>query len=274
VYILLEYGNTIMYTNNETYQLWLNERPNYKSLKDWNPRLPELILKAHPSKDNRNTGHINRIVTGTAGVGKSIYAYKIMAKTDYILNGYTKVDQEENSYKFALDNIIYRPRELFERIQKQRNIDEPALVWCLDDASVHFGRQLFDQDRNLYRQLQGAVPTLREDVTGLLLTTIIVDLLAKPLREFVRKKIHIMPLAELSSHRCIARHYEKWYFPDDIRFRIHVPFQERFSSLCPEPFYGWYHKKKMDALNEYLSEILVHPVKPSGGESSESDSGL
>lgn len=259
---------------NETYIEWLKDRPTYRKLKDWNSGLSALIIKNHPTKDNKMTGHISRTVTGDPGVGKSMYSYKTLAKTYYDFNGYTKVDEEEYAYKLAIDNFIYRPQELFEKVKIQRDLDEPALAWCIDDASVHMGRQLFDQDRDMYRQLQGTVPTLREDVTGLLITTIVIQLLAKPLREFVRKKVHVMPLAELKSHRKVARHYEKWYFPDDIRFRIKIPFQEKFSSLCPEPFYSWYHEKKMKCLNEYLDEIMKHPVKPSENEEEEEDAGL
>lgn len=251
---------------NEIYVEWLKERPRYKKLRDWNSGLIQLSIDRHPTPDNKTTGHISRIVTGDPGVGKSMYSYKIMAKLHYAFNGYTKVDEEEYSYKYALDNLIYRPQQLFDKVRQQRDIDAPALCWCVDDASVHMGRQLFDQDREAYRQLQGTVPTLREDVTLLLLTTISINLLAKPWREFVRKKVNIMSLGALNDYKRIAKHYEKWYFPDDIRFRINLPFQDKFSCLVPEPFYTWYHQKKMAALNEYLDSIRVKKVADSDKE--------
>jgi len=258
---------------NEIYNEWLKERGNYKKLKDWNPHLPELIIKNYPTSDNKMMGHVNRIITGPPGLGKSIYAYKIGAKTHYLFNGYTKVDEEEYSYKYSLDQLMYRPQQLFDKIRVQRQRNEPELFGCIDDGSVHMGRQLFDQDRETYRKLQGIVPTLREDFTGFLVTTVILNMLAKPLREFVRHKVIIKPMAELKSMRRLAVHYERWYFPDDIRFRMLVPFQEKFSSLCPEPFYSWYHEKKMKALNEYMADLERKPVKPSGGEDVEEDSG-
>jgi hypothetical protein len=259
---------------NEIYNEWLKYRPNYKKLREWKSGLPPLIIKAHQTKDNVNKGNIARVITGDAGVGKSCYAYKIMAKTYYDFMGYTKLDEEENAYKFALENIIYRPYELFNMVQQQLDHDEQALIWCLDDASVHMGRQLFDQDREMYRKLQGTVPTLREDVAGLLITTINTGLIAKPLREFIRRKVHIMPLAETDSYRRVAKHYEKWYFPDDVRFRIAINFQDKFSCLVPEPFFSWYHKKKMKALKDYNESIMSKPVRHSDAEDEETDAGL
>lgn len=253
----------------ETYRQWLNERPTYKKLKDWKTGLSPLVIKAHQTKTNVNKGNISRIITGDAGVGKSCYAFKVMAKIHYDFNGFTKVDEEEISYKYALDNILYRPEELFNKVKQQLDSDEQALEWCIDDGSVHMGRQLFDQDREAYRKLQGTVPTLRECVSGLFITTISVYLLAKPLREFIRKKVIIQRLAEASSYRCIAKHYDKWYYPDDVKFRMGIPFQDRFSCLVPEPFYTWYHAKKMNALKEYNESIIRHPIIPSGGEGDE-----
>lgn len=259
---------------NEIYSDWLKERPTYKKLREWKTGLPPLIIKAHETSGNKNKGNVSRVITGDAGVGKSCYAYKITAKTHYDFNGYTKVDEEEYSYKYALDNLIYRPQDLFKRVRIQLEKDEQELVWCLDDASIHMGRQLFDQDREMYRQLQGTVPTLRENISGLLITTINTSLIAKPLREFVRRKVVIMRIAEVDSYRCIAKHYEKWYFPDDVKFRVTINFQDKFSCLVPKPFYDWYHEKKMAALKEYNDSIMNRPIKSSGVEDDEDDAGL
>lgn len=256
---------------NDIYSEWLKYRPNYKHLREWKTGLAPLIIKAHQTKENINKGNVSRVITGDAGVGKSCYAYKVMAKIHYDFNGYTKVDEEEYSYKFALDNIIYRPHELFQRVREQIAKDEQELVWCLDDASIHMGRQLFDQDREMYRQLQGTVPTLREHISGLLITTINTGLIAKPLREFIRRKVTILPIAENDSYRRVAKHYEKWYFPDDIRFRIAINFQDKFSCLVPEPFFAWYHEKKMRALKDYNDTIMNKPVKHRDAEDEETD---
>lgn len=246
---------------NEIFNDWLKYRPGFKTLKQWNPSLVPLIIERHPTADNLVSGFIQRIITGDPGYGKSTFCYKLMAKLDYTVQGYTKVDDEESSYKFALDNLIYRPDDLFDRVMKQREMAEPAWIWTLDDCSIHMGRQLFDQDRQTYRKLQGIVPTLREDVTCLLITTPTTSLLAKPFREFFRRKIELtLTEGGMKHFTRLGKHYEKRFYPDDIRFRIHNPFNDKFSCLVPEPFYHWYLEKKRKALKEYALSIVKRPV--------------
>ncbi len=242
---------------NELFETWLKERPGYKLLKQWNPSLVPLIIERHPTADNLVSGFIQRIITGDPGYGKSTFCYKLMARLYWSINGCTRTDDEEDCYTFALENLIYSPNELFQRVMRQRNLSEPAWIWTLDDASVHMGRQLFDQDRATYRKLQGIVPTLREDVTCLLITTPTTALLAKPFREFFKRKIECTLMEGGMRHYTrLGKHYEKRFYPDDIRFRIHNPFNDRFSCLVPEPFYHWYLDKKRNALKEYAESII------------------
>lgn len=246
---------------NEIFESWLKVRPGYKLLKQWNPSLIPLIIERHPTDDNLVSGFIQRIITGDPGYGKSTFCYKIMARLCWSINGYTKVDNEEECYKFALENLIYRPDDLFSRVMQQREKSEPAWIWTLDDCSIHMGRQLFDQDRPTYRKLQGIVPTLREDVTCLLITTPTTSLLAKPFREFFRRKIECTLMEGGMRHYVrLGKHYEKRYYPDDIRFRIHNPFNDKFSCLVPEPFYHWYLDKKRKALKDYAESIVKKPA--------------
>jgi hypothetical protein len=245
---------------NEIFREWMECRPNYKTLAKWNPALIQPIIDRHPTIDNKISGFIHRTIVGDPGYGKSTYCYKFMAKLDYEINGYTRLDDEENSYKFALNNMIYRPDDLFSRILIQRNLGEPDWIWTLDDASVHMGRQLFDQDRPTYRKLQSMVPTIREDVTCLFITTPMVNLLAKPLREFLRRKMEMHVVENIKSYQRLGKHYEKRYYPDDIRFRMHNPYNDKFSCLIPEPFYKWYLDKKRKALKDYAESVIRKPV--------------
>jgi len=237
---------------NETYYEWLKKRPKYKTLKDWNPALIDKVLERHPRKQNNFLkGFISRVVTGKPGHGKSMLCYKYMAKLDYVINGYTKVDDEEESYRFALDNMIYRPYEFFSRIETQIDKGIPFLVWTLDDCSIHMGKQLWDADRKSYRRLQDLLPAIREYVTFLLINTITVKLLAKPFREFFDTKIDITLEEGFTRYPRRGKHYFKEFYPDDIRFRMYHPYDDRFSVLVPEPFYSWYDEKKNKALKEY-----------------------
>lgn len=237
---------------NESYMDWLRTRPKFKPLKKWNPYLIDKIIERYPCEDNNYlSGFISRVITGAPGNGKSMYAYKFMAKLDYVMNGYTKVDEEENSYKFAIDNMIYRPDDFFNRIKKQIDIGQPFIIWTLDDASIHMGKQIWDTDRDVYRELQDRLPVIRDYVTCLLITTITIKLLAKPFREFFDKKINITLEEGFVRFPRRGKHYIKEYYPDDIRFRVYHPYDDKFSCLVPQPFYSWYREKKNNALKEY-----------------------
>jgi hypothetical protein len=261
---------------NELYQQWLNTRPDYKPLSKWTSGLIEEVLDRYPTPNKPFSGFVNRTIVGPPGSGKSVYAYKLSAKLHYVLNGYTKRDEEEESYKFALDNFIFYPQDLFDRMLEQKKKRQPALVWCLDDASVHFGKQLFDIDRKIYRRLQGAMPTIRTAVTCLLITTPRTQLLAKPLREFFDYKAEIRVVENFQRTPRIARHYEKKFFPDDTRYRMRIPFQDKYSVLVPEPFFTWYLDKKMDAEIGYLDRSMHGDVvvEPSEKEDEEEDAKL
>lgn len=245
---------------------WLNERPNYKTLAKWNPALLKPVIERHPTTENKTSGFIHRTIVGDPGYGKSMFCYKFQARLYWEFNGCNKTEQEEECYKFSLDNMIYSPEELFNKVIIQREIGEPAWIWTLDDASVHMGRQLFDQDRPTYRKLQSIVPTLREDVTCLFITTPMVQLLAKPLREFLRRKIEMHIEENITKPARLAKHYEKRYFPDDVRFRMYNPYNDKCSILVPEPFYSWYLEKKRKALREYAESIVKKPVIHDSGK--------
>jgi len=245
----------------ETFKLWLKEHSNYRTLDEWSPSLIQPIIDRHPSKDNKISGFLERIITGNPGYGKSTFAYKFMAKLYYEIMEYSCIDDEADAYRWSLDNMIYRPMELFERVMHQRDVGEPAWCWCLDDASIHMGRQLFDQDRPTYRKLQGIIPTLREDVTCLLITTPTVQLLAKPFREFFNYKVEMTLPSGITKYTRLGKHYEKRFYPDDVRYRIHHPYDDKFSCLIPEPFYQWYLDKKRLALKEYARDIIHKDFK-------------
>jgi len=253
---------------NEIFNQWLNERKTFKPLSKWNPSLIQLIIDRHPKE---TSGFLQRTITGMPGYGKSMYAYKIMAKLFYVINGYTKIDQEEDAYKLALENMIYRPQELFNKIEQQIVLGEPAWIWTLDDASIHMGRQLWDQSRQTYWDLQDNIPTIREDVTCLLITTPNVKLLAKPFREFFDMKIEMDLVEGIKRYPRRAKHYIKKYYPDDIRFRIYHPYDDKLSCLVPEPFYTWYREKKLAALRDYHKSKKDRRIVKSDVEESSDD---
>lgn len=258
----------------DVFQDWIKDRPGYKTLKDWNPGFAPIIVDRHPKNADDPSGFIPKVITGKPGYGKSMYAYKIGAKVFFLLDGCSRVEDEEECYKKSLDAIIYRPEDLFFKVREQRKKHEPAVLWIIDDGSVHMGRQLFDQDRKTYRRLQGTIPTIREDVTGLMVTTPKTNLLAKPFREFIDDKCEIKLTSAFKENRRIANHYFRRYFPDDRNFRMQLPFRDRFSNLCPQPYYSWYLQKKRKALDDYqLLCDKLNVVQEDSNEDDNDDSG-
>lgn len=249
---------------NEEFKEWRSTAQHYKFLNKWNPSLIQMILDRHPSKENKVHGFISRIITGEPGNGKSMYAYKLLAKLIYVIHGYTTIDDEEEAYKEALDNIIYPVDDFLKRIERTIYSGDPDWCWCLDDCSIHMGKQLWNQNRDAYWRLEDTLPTIRENVTCLLVTTPKMNGLAKPFRDFFDKKINMVAEHGIKQFDRTGKHYIKEYFPDDIRFRIYHPYDDRFSCLCPEPFYTWYREKKKKALITYHESKKKRPVKPTG----------
>ena len=234
---------------------------NYKGLKDWESGLANMIMVRYPKGKHSPTGFVERAITGDPGIGKSTYCYKVLAKVYYTLNGYSNKDDEEDAYKLALKHMIYHPKDFANLIynNKRNRTITPAI--CLDDASVHFGKQLYRLDPDTYMELEGLVPTLRTAITGFLITTPYASLLAKFLREFCRHKVRIImqssfrDMEEGGGYKRIARQYEKYWLPDDQKFRIHIPFQDEYSCLIPDEYYDWYYDKKMKAEEDYAQHV-------------------
>jgi len=237
---------------NEIFAQWYKDRPGKKTLREWNPSIIPAIIERHPKCPDDKYSFIHRLIAGDMGYGKTSLAYLLMAKLDYTINGYTKLDEEENSYIFALNNIIYHPDELFSRMDKQLDIGLPDWIWTLDDCSIHMGKQLYRQNRKAYDMLEDNLPTIREYVTCLLVTTPRVNNLAKPFRDFFDKKIKItLEEGGITQWTRRGKHYFKEYYPDDIHYVIYHPYDDKYSCLVPQPYYGMLRKKKLDALKEY-----------------------
>lgn len=233
------------------FKKWLKFAPRYKPLSKWKPYLIQQIIDRHPINEDDMHSFISRIITGEVGHGKSMFAYKLMAKLHSVNNNLNSIDDEEICYKYALDNMIYHPSDLFGRFHRTLVAGEPDWIWTLDDASIHMGKQLWNQDRNSYWMLEDKLPTIRENVTCLLITTPKLNTLAKPFRDFFDKKIKITLEEGIKRYPRRAKHYFKNYYPDDVHYRIHHPLDDRFSCLVPTPFYKWYREKKHQALLDY-----------------------
>jgi len=226
--------------------------PNYKKLKDWNSGFVEAVLRRHPRNPKDMNGFFGGTITGERGTGKSMYCYKVMAKTYYELNGYSKVSDEEDAYKEALEYMIFDAKTFLKLIlrNKAKRIITPIIT--LDDASTHFGKYLFQRNPKLNEMLLGETATIREAVTGFLINCPKRAHLTKFLREYDDFKGTVYAIKGYGNQKerrwqRKVRFYRRDYLPDEQKFRIHIPFQDKFSCYVPEPFYTWYYEKKRKA---------------------------
>jgi len=194
------------------------------------------------------------VITGERGDGKSMYAYKTMAKIYYDINGYNKTDDEEEAYKQALDHMIFSMEELILLIHNNIKNDYVTPVFCLDDATVHFCSYKYFTDMKKVVYVHGIFDTIRTAVTGLLMTCPKRKLLLKFLRQYDDLKIRII-VANGQWWR-YARAYRWNWLPDEKKFNIAVPFQDNFSCYVHDDYYKPYMKKRKAALKDMDDEMM------------------
>ena len=187
-------------------------------------------------------------IYGKKGNGKSTYCYKVMAKIYYTLNGFTKLHEEEDAYKIALKHMIFDGNVLMDLLVKNTVNETITPVITLDDASMHFGTQLYKHNPALYDAMQGELATVREVVTGFLITSPKRSMCAKFLRENDDYKGEALHSGAIWNRK--IRFYEWYEYPDERKYKIQIPFQDEYSCYIPDekttgfPFYEWYIQKK------------------------------
>jgi len=226
---------------------------NYKKLRDWHTGFYEWVNRRHPHNSRKQNGFMGWFIFGERGKGKSTYCYKLMAKTYYHFNGYNTTDDEIAAYKEALTYMIYEPRD-FQRLtsyNKIKHIVTPII--CLDDASMHFGNMLHQTNNRLYSALMGQTATVRTAVTGLLITAPKRAHVCKFLRDYDDYKgeafidtgggaNHQYPNAETWNRK--IRFYKWQWYPDEKKYNIKIPFQDKYSCYIPDVHYLPYELRK------------------------------
>jgi hypothetical protein len=226
---------------------------NYKPLSDWHSGFHDWTLRRYPHDRRKQNGFMGGFIFGERGRGKSTYAYKVMAKVYYTLNGFEGRDKEEDAYKLALKYMIYEPKD-FQQLtiyNKIHNIITPII--CLDDASMHFGNMLHITNNKMYAALMGQTATIRSAVTGFLITAPKRCHVAKFLRDYDDFKGQAMTDmgAQMDSPDMVKENWNRkirfyrwnWY-PDEVKYNIQIPFQDRYSCYVPDDYYYMYVKKK------------------------------
>lgn len=222
---------------------------NYKKLTDWNSGFHDWAIRRYPHGSKKQNGFMGGFIFGERGQGKSTYAYKVMAKTYYTLNGYCNYDHEVDAYKEALKYMIYEPHD-FQKLtiyNKIHYIITPMA--CLDDASMHFGNMLHMINPKLYSALLAETATIRSAITGFLITAPKRVHVAKFLRDYddFKGEAFIDEGPESDSRENWNRkiRFYKWtWYPDEVKYCIHIPFQDKYSCFIPDEHYYPYIKRK------------------------------
>jgi len=242
------------------------DKMNYKKLQDWNSGMHNRIIKRHPN------GFIGAVVQGERGQGKSMYAYKLMAKVYLTLGEYRSlndgkihaVTNETEAYQASLEHMIFSPRELIDLFKYNNKNDYVTPILCLDDATVHFNNYKFFVDLYEVILLKGMFDTIRTVATGLLLTCPKRRNLLSFLRDYDDLKIEIKQAPGGENHNRYARAYQFNWYPDDKKYRVIVPFQDKYSVYVPgnkddpnTPYGAYYAKRKSynDTVTEKMDEL-------------------
>lgn len=234
-----------------------------KLLKDWNSGTSHRIIRRHPN------GFIGYQIQGERGRGKSMYAYKVMAK---VYQDLYELD-EYDAYKMALKNMIFSPKDLIDLIEHNIDADEITPVICLDDATVHFNSYKFFVDLHEVILLKGLFDTIRTAVTGLLMTCPNRKQLLSFLRAYDDYKIEIKTAPGGDSYDRLARCYHFMWYPDERKYKVVVPFQDKYSVYVPgskndhDTPYGAYMEKRktyLSQINSKMKRIMEEKEKRTG----------
>jgi len=223
----------------------------YEKLDDWDSGFAHWVIIRHPRPSDhpmglkKQNGFMGGFITGERGTGKSTYCFKVCAKTYQRLEGLT----ENEAYEKALNYMMFEPTD-FQRLiiyNKLYRIVTPIIV--LDDASMHFGKMLHQTNPRLYSALLGETATIRTAVTGFLINAPRRAHVAKFLRDYDDFKGEAKPDRKGSTEESDGwekkiRFYKWNYYPDEVKYTLQIPFQDRYSCYIPDHHYKAYIDKK------------------------------
>lgn len=251
-----------------------NPVPRYKPLEKWNSGTADTIIRRHPN------GFAGYVIQGERGLGKSMYAYKVMAKVYYKLGEYRNlktgkilpVNNELDAYKASLEYMIFSPKDLINLIDYNTHKRNMTPVLCLDDATVHFNSYKFFVDLYEVILLKGMFDTIRTVLTGLMMTCPKRRNLLSFLRDYDDYKIDIKHAPGNPMDR-YARAYQFNWYPDDRKFKVTIPYQDKYSCFVPDervypewgPYEKYMEKRESYALivNETMKKIMEEKKKRS-----------
>ena len=191
----------------------------------------------------RRQGFLSCITKAERGYGKSMYNIMSMAYVFYHYLGCT----EDEAWRHALDNIIFTPDELMNRVEQNIYQDKISLAWCIDDATVHFSSYLYFI--NLYQTslLNAAFDTMRTVVHSLLINCPNKSRLLSGLRNYDDYEVTLY-ITDKYDRKAVGI---KWYSLPDGHRKFRKEFEDAFSVFVP----NWVYDEYMILRKRYLKEI-------------------
>ncbi len=193
--------------------------------------LGNLIWSAHQKRR-----FLSCITVAERGYGKSMYHLQTMAYLYYHM-----VERNETeAWNFALKNMLFLPSQLEQRIDYNEEHDCCDIVWCLDDAAVHFSNKLWWTDQSEAILLEGTFDLIRPVVSGLLINC--------PNKKRLMSSLQAYDDYEATIYITNGGQYDrkvvciKWYrLPDGTR-RWRKIYEDTFSCYVPKWVYDEYRK--------------------------------
>jgi len=198
----------------------------------------------------RNNGFLSAITKGERSYGKTAYNIKTAAYVYYKLTGCT----EEQAWQYALDNIIFTPDELIDRVDnklesmKTNENEEPCPIWIIDDAAVHFSGYLFFINVYQMALMNATFDTIRVVVRSLLINCPNKKRLMSGLKNYDDYDISIYKELTAYERKAVAI---KWYTLPDGHRKYKKEFEDYFSCFLP----NWVYEKYQVQRKRYLADI-------------------
>jgi len=193
---------------------------------------------ANQIKHELPNGFTSNIIVGERRRGKSIFVLKNYAKVYNMVEGL----KEEECYFKALDCFIFGPKELAKRVLDNTQNDKIDMMWCIDDATVHFNPMVFFINPFLYALLGGIFDTIGTAVNCLALTCPKKKRLMGGLKHYDDVTTQITKAREGGYERQAKG--VSWYTWPDGTPHWRIIYDDRYSCYVPDYIYGPYLEKR------------------------------
>lgn len=213
-----------------------------KPMDEWTLRLCDRMY----SKIQQN-GFIHITVLGERNHGKTYYALKNMALTQYRMQGYTQED-EMDAYNYALKHLIFTIPQL-KKIVKDNRIKRTKVPFILlDDGGAHFDSGLYQRSKLQWQMLNICLDTIKDVTNCVIVTCPFKKVLTGRLQEYDGHDIQLY----------MNRGYERygtcinyWRLPTQDR-RWAKDFEDHFSCWIPTPI----HNEYLDMRNTFTLDAI------------------